>query len=27
MHLSQRKMAGQLGVDPATLMGWETQKL
>jgi DNA-binding XRE family transcriptional regulator len=21
--LSQRKMAGKLGVDPATLMGWE----
>ncbi|MHB1957493.1 MAG: helix-turn-helix domain-containing protein [Acidobacteriaceae bacterium] len=24
LGLSQRKMAGKLGVDPATLMGWET---
>jgi len=23
LGLSQRKMAGKLGVDPATLMGWE----
>lgn len=23
LGLSQRKMAGRLGVDPATLMGWE----
>ena len=26
LGLSQRKMAGKLGVDPATLMGWEAER-
>jgi len=26
MGLSQRKMAVKLGVDPATLMGWEAER-